>query len=116
MLPLFLNAFPKRKKANKVFIVMVFIFLAAPLALDIVLYVPVYNFLYVLALQSSDWIAERPYLGSSLTLSIVHAVLVVLPALSLALMPLYPPLIKTINTAKPIEDNNIHETIEVEDE
>ena len=116
VLPLFLNAFPKRKKANKVFIVMVFIFLAALIALDIVYYVQVYNFLYVDALQSSDWIAERPYLGSSLTLSIVHAVLVVLAALSLALMPVYAPLIKKINTAKAIEDNNIHETIEVEDE
>ena len=116
ILPLFLNAFPKRKKPNIIFIALVFIFIAALIAIDLIYYMQVNTYLFIDHNQSDSWIAERPYMSSSLNLSIAHIILVAISALSLALMPVYAPLIKKINTAKEIEGNDIHETIDVEDD
>ena len=116
VLPLFLNAFPKRKRPSVVFIVLVFVFLAVMIVLDILYYSKIYTFLYIEENQSASWIESRPYIGSSLNLAIVHIVLLAISALSLALMPLYTPLIRKINTSKEIAGNDIHEVIDVEDE
>ena len=116
VLPLFLNAFPKRKKPNIVFIVLVFVFIAALIALDLVYYNLSYDFVYVKGMFEESWLAERTYIGQSLTLAIVHIVLLAVSALSLALLPVYTPLIRKINTSKEVESNDIHEAIDVEDE
>lgn len=116
VLPLFLNAFPKRKKPNIAFIVLVFVFIAALIALDLVYYNLSYDFIYVKGMFEESWLAERTYIGQSLTLAIVHIVLLAVSALSLALLPVYTPLIRKINTSKEVESNDIHEAIDVEDE
>lgn len=116
VLPLFLNAFPKRKKPNIAFIVLVFVFIAALIALDAVYYNLSYDFVYVKGMFEESWLAERTYIGQSLTLAIVHIVLLAVSALSLALLPVYTPLIRKINTSKEVESNDIHEAIDVEDE
>lgn len=116
IIPLFLNAFPKRKKANVIFIVLTFIFMAGMIAIDFVYHSQVYDFIYVQQAQSESWLNERPFIAESLTLSIVHLVFVAVSVVSLALMPVYTPLIRKINTSKNIEGNDIHETIDVEDE
>ena len=116
VLPLFLNAFPKRSKPNIAFIVLVFVFFAALVALDVVYYMLSYDFLYVQGGQDEAWIAARPYIGQSFTYAIVHIVFVALSAISLALLPVYTPLIRKINTSKEVEGNDIHENIDVEDE
>ncbi len=116
ILPLFLNAFPKRKKPNVVFIALVFIFIAVMIVLDVMYYNKIYTFLFIEESQSTTWIESRPYISSSLNLAIVHIIILAVSALSLALMPLYAPLIKKINTSKEVAGNDIHETIDVEDE
>ena len=116
ILPLFLNAFPKRKKPNVIFIVMVFVFIAALIVFDVLYYTLAYDFLYVQGGQTAVWINERPFIGSSFTLAIVHIVFLCLSALSLALLPVYTPLIRKINTSKEINVTDIHETIDVEDD
>ena len=116
IIPLFLNAFPKRKKPNYVFIALVFVFMATIIVLDIVYRMQIYDFLYVQKAQTDAWIAERPFIDSSCNLAIVHVVLIAISALSLALIPVYAPLIKKINTAKNIESNEISGSIDVEDD
>ena len=116
VIPLFLNAFPKRKKPNIVFIILVFVFFAALIALDVTYYSLCNDFLYVQKAQQQSWIDDRPYIGESFILAIVHIVFIAISALSLALMPVYAPLIKKINTMKAIEENTISGTIDIEDE
>ena len=116
VIPLFLNAFLKRKKPNIVFIILVFVFFAALIALDVTYYSLCNDFLYVQKAQQQSWIDDRPYIGESFTLAIVHIVFIAISALSLALMPVYAPLIKKINTMKAIEENTISGTIDIEDE
>ncbi len=113
VLPLFLNAFPKRKKPNIVFIVLVFVFLAALIALDVVYFVQVSA---DIANRSTAWLSQRPFIRESLTLVIVHLVFVALSVIILALLPVYAPLIKKINTAKNIDGNDLHEHIDIEDD
>ena len=116
ILPLFLNAFPKRKKPNIAFIVLFFIFIVAMIVLDILYYSEVYTYLFVDNMQTQEWIDARSYINQSLNLIIAHVVLLAISALSLAFMPLYAPLIKKINTSKEIAGNDIHGTIDVEDD
>lgn len=115
IIPLFMNSFPKRKKPNILFIILVFLFMAAMIGLDLVYYININDFL---SQQSSldTYLARFPYISSSLNLAIVHIVLQVICAIMLALIPVYAPLIKKINTAKAIEGNDIKEVIEVDDE
>ena len=86
------------------------------IALDVVYYNLSYDFVYVKGMFEESWLAERTYIGQSLTLAIVHIVLLAVSALSLALLPVYTPLIRKINTSKEVESNDIHEAIDVEDE
>lgn len=117
ILPLFLNAFPKRKPANKIFIALVFIFMAAIVLLDVVYYVQSNDYIVNYLGNAADrWLETYSFFTDAMTLSIVHIVLIGVCALLLALMPLYTPLIRKINTSKNIEGNDIHETIDVEDE
>lgn len=95
----FLNAFPKRKKPNIFFIVLVFAMLAGILACDIVYYVQMENCI------------EFNGVGSSLSLKvepgqpymIAHIVLLCVSAVVFALLPVYGRLIKKINTSKKLE-------------
>lgn len=90
--------------------------MAGMIAIDFVYHSQVYDFIYVQQAQSESWLNERPFIAESLTLSIVHLVFVAVSVVSLALMPVYTPLIRKINTSKNIEGNDIQETIDVEDE
>ncbi|MGN0805470.1 MAG: hypothetical protein ACI4MC_00405 [Candidatus Coproplasma sp.] len=57
----------------------------------------------------------KPYLLSSLTVSIVHIVLVGISGILLATLPLYKKLILKINTSKEVDFNNSQEVIDIED-
>lgn len=116
ILPLFLNAFPKRKKTNYVFIALVFVFMICIVFLDILYYIQSYDFVYVQGQMDEVWLNRNPAFVQSLNLSIVHIVLIGVSALALALLPVYAPMIKKINTSKEVVGNDIHETIDVEDE
>lgn len=113
VIPLFLNSFPKRKKPNFIFIALVFVFMAGMVALDYVYYSMITDFLLG---QSTEYVASATYFTSATNAVITHLVFVCISAALLALIPAYAPLIKKINTSKNIEDNNIHEAIELEDD
>lgn len=116
LLALFLNAFPKRKKPNIVMIVLLFVFIAIMIAMDVVFYYQVYDFVYVKKLVDEAGLAREPFVPKSLAYAIAHIVLMGIGAIILALYPVYKKLLLKINTKKEVEDNNINEVIDVEDE
>lgn len=120
IIALFGSAFPKRKKPNIVFIVLLFVFMAALIACDVLYYVEMDKYLHTTQAQGgagygpSDF-ARYPFMEQSLTLAIAHIVLVGIDAILLATLPLYKKLINKINTRKVVESTEIKETIDVED-
>lgn len=115
VLALFLNAFPKRKKANKVFIGILFGFMALIVLFDVLFYVQESNYIYAQGNYES-FIEAYPYLLTSLNLTIVHMVLISVCALLLATLPLYKKLILKINTRKVVESNELKEVIDTGEE
>lgn len=113
ILALFLNAFPKRKKPNIIMIVLLFVFIAAMLAMDIIFYINVDKFI---GNMTETELAGESFMNDALTYSIAHMVLLGVSAIMLALYPLFKILLPKINTRKEVADNNIKEVIDVEDE
>lgn len=109
ILALFLSAFPKRKKANKVFVAMLFVFMALIICCDVVYYILESKYL---AEQAQSFVDTYKFLNSSLNLAIVHVVLVAICAVLLATLPLYSKLINKINTKKEIESTQLSEEID----
>ncbi len=87
----FLNAFPKRKKPNIFFIVLVFVMIAAMIACDVVYYVQMSN-----CLKESG---ENALISDAQPYIIAHIVLLGVSAVVFALLPVYSRLIKKINTS-----------------
>lgn len=120
IIALFGSAFPKRKKPNIVFIVLLFVFMAVLITCDVLYYVEMDKYLHAsqadggAGYTAKDFI-QHPYMEQSLTLAIVHIVLVGIDAILLATLPLYKKLINKINTRKVVESTEIKETIDVED-
>lgn len=113
VLALFLSAFPKRKKPNIVFIVLVFVFLVIIILSDFLYYYMETTFL---STRDPSFAESKPFIGQSLTLSITHMVLVGVGILLLATLPLYKKLILKINTKKVIESNDLTEEIDTSEE
>ena len=115
-LALFGSAFPKRKKPNIVFIVLLFVFMAAIITCDILYYVKMdYYLVHHSNYEAADY-AKFPYIKKSLGYAIAHTVLVGISALLLATLPLYKKLINKINTRKEIASNEMNEVIDVEED
>lgn len=112
---LFLNAFPKRKKPNVVFIVLVFLFMLAMIGMDVLYYIEVNNYILDGKLNAAG-LAKSPYVKQSMSYAIAHIVLQGLSMIVLALLPVYSKLIRKINTAKKVEGNEIGEVDLAEEE
>jgi phosphoglycerol transferase MdoB-like AlkP superfamily enzyme len=120
IIALFGNAFPKRKKPNIVFIVMLFVFMAIIVACDVIYYAEMGTYIHTPSAEggagyTAAQLAEASYMETSLSLAIAHIVLVAICAILLATLPLYSKLINMINTRKDVADNNMKEVIDVED-
>lgn len=115
LLALFLNAFPKRKKPRIVLIVLLFVFIAIMIAMDVVFFYQVYDFVYVKKLVDAAGLAREPFVPKSLSYAIAHIVLIAVGAVIMALYPVYKRLLMKINTKKEIADNDIKEAIDVEE-
>lgn len=121
ILALFLNAFPKRKKPNIIMIVLLFVFIAVMVAMDILFFVNVFSFIYIDAgtgsggMSAAD-LAKEPFMFQSLVYIIVHLSLLGLSALMLALYPVFKILLPKLNTKKVIAESNLKEAIDVQDE
>ena len=98
----FLNAFPKRKKPNIVFIIITFAFIAIQIVCD--------------AFYTPEQIAESPEFLQSLNFVIVHIVLLGVAAGMIALTPVFGILLKKINTKKAIESTELKEEIDTSEE
>ncbi len=108
VLALFLNAFPKRKKPNKIFIALVFVFFAVMIGMDCLYYINTSNYM---ALQN-ETILDYPKHFASLNDTIAHIVLLAICVVSLATLPLYSRLIRKINTRKEIASSQLNEEID----
>lgn len=106
ILPIFLNAFPKRKKPNKIFIVLIFLVLALLVGMDMMFYMNTKNFFAELGTEA-DAMVLKAY-----TQLIIHIVFVGVSIVVFALLPLYKKAINKINTRKNLEENNLSEQID----
>lgn len=120
IIALFGSAFPKRKKANIVFVILLFVFMAIIITCDVLYYVEMDKYIHSSLAEGGagyapNDFAKNPFMEQSLNLAIAHIVLVGICAILLATLPLYRKLINKINTRKVVESTEIKETIDVED-
>ena len=107
----FLNAFPKRKKPNLFFIVLVGVMIAAMVACDVVYYV-----------KMNACKESQPVLAVNIdpaqTLVLVHIILLGVSSLIFALLPVYSRLIRKINTSIKVDSATEHmgEKIDIEED
>ncbi len=111
----FLNAFPKRKKPNIFFIVLVFVMLAGMLACDIVSYLQMSNCLRNLTSNTSSLYVA---VDKALPYVIGHVVLLGISAVVFALLPVYAKLINKINTKIEVESatENMRGAIDIQED
>lgn len=110
----FLNAFPKRKKANIFFIVLVFVMIAGMIACDIVIYTETLDYITNGIVTEKDIAAITP----AHPLLIAHVVLLGVSAIVFALLPAYRILINKINTKVELESatENMHGEIDIQED
>ena len=107
----FLNAFPKRKKPNIFFIVLVFVMIAGMVACDVVYYIQMSNFMKAKANLSAKVEPAQPYI-------MAHLIMLGVSAVIFALLPLYTKLIRKINTSIKLESatENMNGKIDIEED
>ena len=111
ILPLFLNAFPKRKKVNLVYIALVFVVLALLIGMDLLFYFNTKS--YVSAQEDTiKYLNKHAEISKAYTLLIVHMIFVGVSIVVFAFLPLYKKGINKINTRKNLEENNLSEQID----
>ena len=109
----FLNAFPKRKKPNIFFIVLVFAMIAVMVACDIVYYVQMKNCIDFNGAETA--LSKKVIPGQPK--AIAHVVMLGVSAVVFALLPVYSRLIKKINTSIKLESatENMSGKIDIEE-
>ena len=107
----FLNAFPKRKKPNIFFVVLVFTMIAGMVACDVVYYVQMSNFMNAKPDLSARVKPAQPYM-------LTHLIMLGVSAVCFALLPVYSRLIKKINTSVKLESatENMSGKIDIEED
>lgn len=112
----FLNSFPKRKKPNIFFIVLVFLMIAAMIACDIVYYIQMNGLYDRLVEKGAMDMAAATQVGQPYI--IVHVVLLGVSAVIFALLPAYRILINKINTQVELESatENMQGSIDIQED
>lgn len=125
----FLNAFPKRQKTKWIMVGIMFAMIAAIIAVDIVYYIKLSQGVKELLDRYSVEAAgnqavyaeklaalnhDHPELAPAPKILIAQIVLLGIAALLVALLPVYRPLLKKINTSIEVEGNDNMEAIELE--
>ena len=107
----FLNAFPKRKKPNIFFIVLVGVMIAAMIACDLVYYIQMENCMEQQTSLATDINPAQP-------LALAHVILLGVSSIVLALLPAYTILIRKIDTSIKIDSATEHmgEKIDIEED
>ena len=105
VLAVFLNAFPKRKKPNIVYIVAVFVVLAVILGMDLLYLINAKNFVRT---HGGNFILNTyPEIKRAYSLLYVHMAFVGVSIVVFALLPVYKKAINKINTRKVLEENQL---------
>lgn len=111
----FLRTFPRRKKADKVMLVLLALMLGFLLFVD-----SVYLMRIVSAVTRSDnpivVDANSLYINTAQTVVTLHIVFICITGVLLALLPLYSKAIRKINTSIDLEYNGSMEEIDISDE
>ena len=110
----FLNAFPKRKKANIPMLVLMYAIFAIIIAADVA-----YRNRIAEAAAKEEFrrvIDESPYIMQADKVLLVHIILVAVVALLIALMPVYGKLLKKINTSVDVEGYGKLDAIDISGE
>lgn len=120
VLMLMLWSFPKRKKPNKVMLVLTFVFMAVLIVMDIMYYLQMYamnnDIAKMFGISVNEYLKEYHTKGnfilSSFTVTWVHIAFVGVTFVLLATLPLYKKLLRKINTKKAIESTQLKEEID----
>jgi len=110
----FLNAFPKRKKANVPMLVLMYAIFAIIIAADVA-----YRNRIAEAVAKEEFrrvIDESPYIMQADKVLLVHIILIGVVALLIALMPVYGKLLKKINTSVDVEGYGKLDAIDISGE
>ena len=112
----FLNSFPKRKKPNIFFIVLVFLMIAGQLGCDIAYYLQIDNAMSKVVDTTNNINYDTAMAAQPLMLG--HIILLGLSAIVFALLPVYSKLIKKINTSIKVDSATEHmgEKIDIEED
>ena len=110
----FLRTFPRRQKANKLMLGLLFLMLALLAVVDVV---------YIMRIITATTRAENTiiidestkYISVAKTIVTLHIVFVAATAVLLALLPLYSKVIRKINTSIDVEGNENMATIDISD-
>ena len=105
VLAVFLNAFPKRKKPNIIYIVAVFVVLAIMLGMDLLYLINTMNF--VKKYGGAYIIKNQPEILDAYNMLYVHMAFVGVSIVVFAFLPLYKKAINKINTKKELEVNEL---------
>lgn len=111
----FLRAFPKRQKANKIMLGLLFLMFALLVFVDIV---------YLTRIQEAILNPDNPlvidvgtaYVAMAINTVVVHIICVGVCAVLVATLPLYGKLLKKINTSIDVEGNGEMEVIDISGE
>lgn len=112
----FLNVFPKRKKPNIFFIVLVFLMIGAMIACDMVYYIQIQSYLDSGTLEVGNSIYQTIQAGQPLMMA--HVILLAISAVVFALLPVYSRLIRKIDTSVKIESatENMQGQIDIQED
>ena len=112
----FLNAFPKRKKPNIFFIVLVFVMIGAMIACDLVYYIQMENCLA--GVQNSETSMMYATVSKAQPYILAHIVLLGVSAIVFALLPVYKRLINKIDTKVVLESatKNMQGAIDIQED
>ncbi len=114
----FMNAFPHRKKVNKVMLILMFLMVAAIIFCDVM-----YRSMILRAVVASpsnpnpiEVTANTIYIQQSFKMLKLHIIFLAIASLLTALLPVYAPLIRKIDTSVKVESYGKMEAIELESE
>ena len=111
----FMNAFPHRKKTNIPMLVIMFVMIAAIIYSDIYYGGRITNAI-TRADNPIDSTGANSYILTAQNMLKVHTVILIIGAALTALLPVYAPLLRRINTSIVVEDNEGMGTIDISGE
>lgn len=112
----FLNAFPKRKKPNIFFIVLVFLMVGAMVACDLVYYIQMGDYIKTIANPQTSQVFKQ--INEAQPYMIGHIILLGISAIIFALTPVFKILINKINTKVELESatENMQGEIDIQED